>query len=169
MNKIQLLSFSKLSKLLNPNIAEKLIDQHGIFAPTCPIGSFVYRYSPVEQRVLKYTIIDIKFNSDECSYNAECYEYAKFTEAEIGVRFYISRSGAKNNHNVLDDDEINVIKKLLKTYSTGMSLVNKNNFCYFKTNERLISLNQGLKKLSMLDESPELIKIIKRQKEHIDL
>lgn len=176
-DKIQRSSVQKLRKLLKvPNaesVAYSLVENGGVFVPTCPIRSSVYRYSPVENRVLRYTIIDIKFNSEECIYNAECYEdgiliaYAKFNEDEVGVRFYISRSAAKRNHNVLSTEEYQFVKKSVKKYADGqLSIVNKSEgVYYFKTNEGLLSLKSGLKKLSMFDKSEEMKSFIEKFKE----
>ena len=176
-NITQRASISKLAKLLKTHNAETtattLVQHGGVFVPTCPLNSSVYRFDPEEDRVLRYTILDIHFNNEDVVYNAECYEngcmiaYAKFTEKEIGSRFYISRSAAQRNHNVLNDDDYQFVKKSVKKYTNGqMSIVNKGSGVYiFKFNGEFMSLKAGLKKLSMMDTSVEMQSFIENFKE----
>lgn len=170
-------SISKLAKLLKlhnaESIAANIVLNGGAFVPTCPLNSSVYRFSPVDDRVLRYTIIDIHYNNEDVIYNAEAYEdgcmiaYAKFNEEEIGVRFYISRSAAQRNHNVLTEDDYQFVKKSVKKYANGqLSIVSKGNGVYnFKLDGKLVSLKSGLKRLSTMDPSNEMREFIERFKE----
>ena len=179
-NKRRIAYMDKIKKIISNTkdadlIAEKL-SQRGVLVPICPIGGSLYTYHPYIERVIRYQVTGIHWTNEDCLYDVECYEnnelsaYGELSEKEFGVSYYLSRSAATKNTNVISSENAKHIMEQTKHYFKDQMIFEyskKTHQGFFKDikSGRKISLRYGLKKLMMVDHSPmtqEIINLYKK-------
>lgn len=163
-----------LKDMQNADDIEKRLLDAGAIIPACPIGQCVYRYDPIYRRVLRFIVAELRVSSDTCAYDLECYEnnqiitYQTLEERDFGTRFFLSRSAAKRNMNILNEYEAALIQQSIDKYmKEKLTLIYKvSGEAYFHVNQtnKLLSLRIGVKLLSNHDHSEEFQALIEKIK-----
>lgn len=166
-----------LKDMNNVDDIEKRLLAAGAIIPACPIGQCVYRYDPVYHRVLRFIVAEIRVSADSCAYDLECYEngeiitYQTLEEVDFGTRFFLSRSAAKKNKNMLNDYESAIVRKSIEENMNGkVTLIHKvSGEAYFQVVEtnKLLSLRMGLRLLSTKDKSEDFIELFNKKKDEV--
>ncbi len=163
-----------LKDMNNVDDIEKRLLAAGVIMPACPIGHNVYRYDPVYRRVLRFIVAEIRISAESCAYDLECYEkgelitYQTLEERDFGSRFFLSRSAAQKNTNMINDFDAAVIRKSITEHMDGkLDLIHKvSGEAYFRVIEtgKLLSLRMGLRLLSTKDTSVEFVELFNKMK-----
>jgi hypothetical protein len=166
-----------LKDMNNVDDIEKRLLEAGAIIPACPIGQCVYRYDPVYHRVLRFVVAEIRVSSESCVYDLECYEngeiitYQTLEEIDFGTRFFLSRSAAKKNTNMLNDYEAAIIRKSIEeNMKEKLILIHKvSGEAYFQVIEtnKLLSLRMGLRLLASKDTSEDFIELLNKKKNEV--